>query len=785
MIVKNIAHIRSSTGEIQSLEEHLFNCAEIAERNASKIGLCDVGRFLGMMHDIGKATSRFNDYISHTSGAKRGEIDHSTAGAQYIFRQNECSSDSDTSICKIANQIMELVIASHHSGLIDCVTCTGENRFKKRMLKPDDETGLNESLKRIGDEIRKETESLSQSATKSLIDFIKSTIDVSNGKEGNTFKLGLLARYLLSCLIDADHTDTGNYESGMIAERKVVDWDALISRYYEYMNGFDGTTDISKIRTKVLRECISAAHRKKGIFTLSVPTGGGKTLSSLGFSLEHLKQHGMDRIIYVIPFTSIIEQNADVVRKILDEGEDIVREYHSNIDVGNTDDDQNDGRRYYSDPWDSPIIFTTMVQFLETFFSSGTKRARRMHNLANSVIIFDEIQTLPIKTVYMFNEAVNFLVDQCGSSAVLCTATQPLLGSVKKHPIRITADSEIISDVDELFFSMKRTNVEYLNEKQSWGAEDIVDLALKKIKDISSLLIIVNTKKMARDIYTNISGHLIKDVALYHLSTNMCSAHRKEVLNKIFDRLNNGKIICVSTQLIEAGIDIDFNSVIRSLAGVDSIAQAAGRCNRNGSMKQPGRVYVVKTDENLGKLEDISEGRRCAESVFREYPDSLLESASIKSYFEQYFYKRKDAMDYKTDNPDRPMFEMLSTNRASVKLYETISHNKYDAALGQSFKEANDMFHVIDSMNGIIVPFNKESREIISELCSADCNDEYASLLRRAQKYSVNTYNFDLLLKKGMIKEVSESSGIYYLLNGNYDSEYGLMEGSKLDSMIM
>lgn len=784
MGIDNIAHIRSSTKEVQSLEEHLSNCAELAEMNSSKIGLHDIGRLVGLLHDLGKATSRFNAYICDISEDKRGDIDHSTAGAQYLFRKEGAPSGNGSGPWdRIADQMAELVIMSHHSGLIDCLSSAGENRFEKRILKSDIETGFSESIIRIGKGITEEADSIRSSAIGSLAGLIEKIVSESDKKD-RMFRLGLLSRFLLSCLIDADHTDTGNYESGISNASKQTDWGILVSRYHEYMRGLDRSSEISRIRAEVLKECTDASHRDKGIFTLSVPTGGGKTLSSLGFSLEHLKFHGMERIIYVVPYTSIIDQNAGIVRSVLDRGEDVVREYHSNIDIGDADDDQDNPWRCYSDPWDSPIIFTTMVQFLDTFFSSGTKCARRMHNMANSVIVFDEIQTIPIKTVYMFNEAVNFLVNQCGSTAVLCTATQPLLGEGLLHPLNLNGDSEIIRDVKGLFSSMERARVEYLDGNALWKAEEISELALDKIKDVDSLLIIANTKKMVRSIYDEISKSIPEDVRLYHLSTNMCPVHRTEVLGSIFESLKKEKVICVSTQLIEAGIDIDFNAVIRSLAGVDSIAQAAGRCNRNGSMEGLGTVYVVKTDEYLGRLEDIAIGRKCAESVFHEFKDDPLGVGSIERYFEQYFYERKGNMSYNTDNPERPMFDMLSANLAAARSYEGINGKKTDIFLRQSFKEANDGFHVIESQRGVIVPFNEESREIICGLCSDDYNTRM-NLLRRAQRHSVNTYSFDSLLKRGLIREVSEGSGIYYLLDGNYDLKYGLAEGSRLDTKIM
>jgi CRISPR-associated endonuclease/helicase Cas3 len=495
----------------------------------------------------------------------------------------------------------------------------------------------------------------------------------------------------------------------------------------------------------------------------------------------------MERIFYIIPFTSIIDQNVKVVRNIIESDglHDIILEHHSNIDLGDPrDDDSEDGWRTVSENWDSPIIFTTMVQFLETFFASGTKTARRMHNLANSVIILDEIQTIPVKTVHMFNEAMNFLTEYCGSTVVLCTATQPLLNSGDlKYPLKLSEDHEIIKNMDELFDSLKRVEIEHSDIKH--GPEDIARLAYEKIQCSNSVLIIANTKKTVKEIYER-TRELVKgqDVNMFHLSTNMCPAHRRKVLGEITKSMNDrSKTICVRTQLIEAGIDIDFNVVIRSLAGIDSIAQAAGRCNREGKMEKHGEVLVTEMDESLGSLRDIRFGRDVAKSVFREFGNSILGPDAVDSYFTQYFYERIGEMNYSVGNTS--IFSMLSQNGAETEEYCQKNGNKPQMMLIQSFKKANKEFRVIDEVSqSVIVPFNEEAIGMISKLCSDTYADERFKLIRKAQQYSINTYEFDRLFKKGIVVQIGDGE-IYYLTDGNYDKEFGLLEGSKMDAMIM
>jgi len=786
-MVTFIAHIREQTEEIQCLEDHLRNTAQLAETRCSKIGLENVGKYIGLLHDLGKATKTFNDYIQGISDAKRGDIDHSTAGAQYIIDTTISGGQLGPKLA--AEQMMELVIASHHSGLIDCISTDGSNQFQHRMEKDNRLTSLDEAKRNIESSILAEADAIHGSAVESLVSLIMDIqCQSADLGDGGHFRMGLLARLVLSCLVDADHTDTASFEQRIIHKNEMTNWDAIILRYYDYISMFEGTDEISQIRLKVSEYCYKAASMDKGIFTLSVPTGGGKTLSSLRFALEHLKKHNMDRIIYVIPYTSIIDQNAAVVRKALErEGENIITEYHSNVDADSNKDDQENPWRYLSDSWNSPIIFTTMVQFMDTFFSSGTKCARRMHNLANSVIIFDEIQTLPIKLAYMFNEAVNFLTSWCGSTAVLCTATQPLLGKNEdyhsKYPLKTSV--EIIKDKKELFESMKRVEVKFIDDT-AWDADKIANFVSKKILDHKSILVITNTKSMAKDVHMKVSCLLGGNtIDIYHLSANMCAAHRVEVLEKIRKSLIDRSTVCISTQLIEAGVDIDFEVVIRCMAGIDSIAQAAGRCNRNGRMQRLGEVYVIRTNERISKLKDIYEGQRAAESVFREFPMDLLSMSAMSRYFETYFYDRRGEMSYLTDNSERSLFDMLSVNAASVKLFKQRNKRYPEIFLKQSFHEANKEFHVIDSMKGVIVPYNDRARNIISDLCSEKTMADKVNLLREAQKYAVNTFNFESFLKDGIIKEVAKDSNIFYIINGYYDCQYGAMKESKMETLFL
>lgn len=776
-VVRNVAHIRDSTKVVQSLEEHLVGTAELAERFIREIGIADVGTVIGLLHDLGKASQDFNDYITGKGDCSRGEIDHSTAGAQFLKEYAK----KDDIYRNMAIEMMELAIASHHSGLIDCISIEGEPVFTNRINKDVAKTNYNEALGRIDSSIIAMVNSSMDGAIDSLASTIvricKSTKDLNS----RMFRLGLLNRFLLSCLIDADRIDTISFQTDRTYAANDIVWDEIKERFEERISRMDNKDGISAIRKQVSDDCLVASASIPGVFTLSVPTGGGKTLSSFRFAVNHLCRNGMCRIIYVVPYLSIIEQNAAVIRRMVnsDCGCDLVTECHSNVDIG--DDDLGGVAEWKSlmDSWDGPIIFTSMVQFLEVLFSSGTKRVRRLHNLVNSVIIFDEIQCLPIKTVYMFNEAVNFICKECGSSVVLCTATQPCLGSGIEYPIEMSNSIEMIADVSSLFNKLRRTSVSYVNpDGPPADCEFLADLSLNEIENVTSVLIIVNTKKLARNLYDLLKKSASSDIGLFHLSTNMCAVHRKKKLDDLKTRLGRKRIICVSTQLIEAGVDIDFDSVIRSMAGLDSIAQAAGRCNRN-ARRECGHVMVVRTDENLSSLRDIEEGRRYADILMKMHPGDVINPDIMREYYSYYFFKRRNEMYYSTAKSGQNLFGMLSNNNAGVQSYRSRFKQHPSCLMRQAFRDANCEFNVIDPVQSIIVPYDEKAKNAISQLCSYGFDDR-KNAMRVLQNYSINTFNLDQMMKKGMIAKIDYgSSSIFCLKEGFYSEDVGLTENAE------
>ncbi|MBO9315719.1 MAG: CRISPR-associated helicase Cas3', partial [Chloroflexus sp.] len=802
-----IAHRRERDGEEQSLVDHLKGTAELARRFAGKIGLPELGEVMGLAHDFGKASREFQDYLKSATGLKnpdeddyvdyesrKGKIDHSTAGAQLVYEK--CSHLGEKG--GFLAQFLALAIASHHSGLIDCLTPAGEDNFGRRINKEDSATHLSEArgkLSKIEDDIDK---ILTPDVVEHFVQKLQSLKEPNDSKETIAFKLGLLARFLLSCLLDADRLNTADFEfpenSVVRSYGNYVPWDKLIKRLEKTFDEFaqavaqtkEGSQarEVYQLREQVAQACLKAATKPKGIYQLTVPTGGGKTLASLRFALHHAKHHGMDRVFYVAPYITIIDQNADTLRTILepdDERGRVVLEHHSHFVP---EEDTHRRHSLLAENWDAPIVCTTQVQFLEALFGAGTRDARRMHQLANAVIILDEVQTIPIKIVHMLNTALRFLAHSCGSTIVLCTATQPPLDQLPDNPYRslvVKPEQRIIQNETELFSCLKRVEVYDARKDKGMKNDEIVNLARDALNSEGSVLIVVNTRAMARTLYEQIKAQHL--ASTYHLSTNMCPAHRMDVLNTIKAKLAAKEpVICVSTQLIEAGVDIDFGAVIRSLAGLDSVAQSAGRCNRHGLREKPGKVWIVNPqEEDLDQLPDIKIGRDLTQRVLSEFKSGkdFIGLEAITTYYKYYYSSRKDEMDYPVRSSsavgrDDTLFRLLSTNNLSVQSYSSIRKEDPRYLLSQSFQSAAREFCVIDSPTiGVIVPYGDEGYTIINELCSASELNNRVKLLRQAQRFSVSLFRrqFEELRQVGAILETQ--LGICYLDKRYYSEEFG------------
>ena len=802
----------------QSLATHLTETAAIAKMLAAKLGLDLAGELLGLMHDFGKYSLKFQKYIYDATGLINpdlddeestpggSKVDHSTAGAQWVYRRLAAMGQKESGV--LCGQMLGLCIASHHgAGLIDCLDDEGNVVWQKRFNKDDSLTHLSECLQNADESVLRQAEGLADKALLvQMLAPLKAVLMLPEAQAGHQIKefyLGCFTRFLFSCLIDADRINSADFERENQKEirrlQEKPDWQAAINKLEARLAQFERRYPIDEIRRQIADDCLQRAADAQGIYTLTVPTGGGKTLASLRHAVHHAQTHGLERIIYIIPYTSIIDQNAEAVRDIL--GDEWVLEHHSNLDP----EKQTWQNKLLSENWNKPIVFTTMVQFLDAWFGGGTRGARHIHPMANSVLIFDEIQTLPVKCVHLFCNALNWLVQFGGSSAVLCTATQPLLSAcgVDEFPedkrvlvkarglLQLAPNAEIMGKnqaLDKLFADLSRVEIKFNEKAGGWSVDDAGAFLLTQFQTALSCLFIVNTKKWAKDLYQYCQQQNVPSEALFHLSTNQCAAHRKALFARMKQRLEKKlPVVCISTQLIEAGVDISMACVIRALGGLDSIAQAAGRCNRHGENAGKGQVWVLNLQEpSLAKvLPDIDAGQQQAERVLREFAgQDILQPKAMRQYFEYYFYQRSDEMAYQINkNGSDSLLSWLSDNRYNQaasdrngKLKNDVlrGHN-LDPLLMHSFKSAGRAFQVIDApTRAVIVPYG-EGKALIAKLCGEYEPKAFYGYLNQAQRFSVNVFPnvWDKLLKEAAVQQIADT-GIYYLHTSHYIDEYGL-----------
>jgi len=768
------AHINQTTLEEQSVKTHLYNVSKMAMEYGAKVSLAATGELIGILHDMGKETKAFDSYIHYCSlnpndKSLRGTINHSTAGAKFIYDTFYNTTDPYQ---KLTSQLISLAICSHHGGLIDCLDMDGMDIFISKM-KTDKEIFYGEALSKFIVECFQivQIKDLFEKSRQEIKAILIKISKLDSSANVGLFAAGMLEKYLFSCVIDADRYDTYTFMEGREPKESIdrlTLWNELAEILENKLKSFPKESKIDLLREEISLSCKNFAKNKPGIYQLSVPTGGGKTLSSLRYALAHAKEFNKDRIFYIIPFTTIIDQNAKEIKDILGHN-DIILEHHSNLVLDNAQEDY----KLLTERWDSPIILTTMVQFLDTLFSGGTQGVRRMHNLANSIIIFDEIQAIPIKCINMFNSAINFLSEICNATIILCTATQPLL-STTERPLKLSENANIIPNMQQKFEQFKRVN---LVDKMIMGGYStflLKNFIIDKMSQVQSILVILNTKNAAKEIFNELK--LANDILpkeqqynICHLSTNMCPSHRIKILKDIKAKLGNQRVICVSTQLIEAGVNISFGCVVRSLSGLDSIAQAAGRCNRHGE-DTCREVYVVNVEsENVSKLVDIKEGQECTKRVLNEFKENpnifdndLLSPKVMERYYQYYFHNRKSEMNYTLTKPhsDKSMYDLLSVNSEGSNAFKGRNGLKSDLMLNQAFKTAGNNFEVIDqNTTGVIVPYG-EGNNLIT-LINGACNlSELKQYLKKAQQYSINLFQTDR-------KKLEDMGGIIGLKNNS------------------
>ncbi len=757
--MKNFNARKDKEGNYQLIQQHLYNVSEFASAFSK---LPKTAELAALLHDIGKYSFAFQDYLRNEKHKDKTVI-HSQQGVFFLEKLL-----NKNNYYKLLREVISLVIVGHHNRLADMVSPDGEHLF---LDKYDDERKNALWFKEIAEKASKSLPkfndtlcALFENSARELMDFIHSLKQSYKQKQSFHFALGLLTKYIYSCLIDADRLDAYLFDIKEEYKPEFVDWDKLIKLFENKLITLPSYTQIDRIRSRISNKCKEAADREPGIYHLSVPTGGGKTLSSLRFALHHAKKYNKSRIIYIIPFLSIIDQTAKTIRDIFDmKGQpSIVLEHHS--DVAEPPDEEKAIRaKLAASRWDSPIIITTLVQFLETIMSAKGTKLRKLHNMENAVIIFDEIQSLPIHSVYLFNEIVTFLSKMLGCTILLCTATQPLLDKTEMQNLILSPNPNLISEVSSDFATLKRTNIAIEDKK---NLKELADFVLEKMAINQNCLVIVNTKKVAQQLYNKINLHS-NPYKIFHLSTSMCSAHRIDALEELAALLKkNQKVLCVSTQLIEAGVDISFACVIRSMAGLDSILQAAGRCNRHGEIDQPQNVYVIPLiDEHLDKLVDIKKGKEITERIIRECPNvDYADNNILEKYYEYYFFERKNVMGFITSD-GLSLYSLLSDNGSGVGNFENRTGQPYLHALRQAFSTAGQSYQVINRDTETVVVYYKDAEMLLELFKKTYSIKEKLAILKKLQKYSVAIFK-----KDGKDQFANELSSRITL----FDEEFGI-----------
>lgn len=788
-----IAHIRSEDGAQQLLDSHLTETAAVASNYGGAANLKKNAFLAGLLHDCGKYSDAFQEYlrlaVTTPASTVRGSVDHSSYGGQLL---NELP---ETIYEKLAVKMIANAIFAHHSGqgLLDYIAVEqGEFNFPFA-------TRMNKDLPEYEQvKTRFYSEVISRADLKAALKESGQEVEKAWKKcSGNGTRLFFLTKFIYSCLLDGDRTNTYRFETDAASEHFDIQayYQTCQQNLEKKIASFSDKpqTAITALREQMSADCLNAAIRPTDIYRLSIPTGGGKTFSSLRFALAHALKYKKKRIIYIIPFNTILEQNVEEVRQATQDFEHIL-EHHSNSsflknngkEVDQNSEELEKKQALLQDNWEAPIIFTTMVRFLETAFAGSTRNPRRFHQLLESVIIFDEVQAIPPNCIGLFNRLLEFLKVMGNTTSLLCTATQPALEEAAVR-LQVPPENEIIPNLPLVYKAFKRTKVCPLVKDEGWQLDDIVELAADVLATKRNLLLILNTKNAVKNVYDKLSE--LVEIPCYHLSTNMCGAHRQEILTEIKNRLKQAlPLICVTTPLIEAGVDISFESVIRSTTGMDSIAQAAGRCNRHGEAETPQPVYIinpVKSLENVDGLEQVKIGKEITERFIRNAKYSqqeldLLAPMTLRAYFTTYYQIIDKQVGYPIKNPAVLLISLMDQNKNWLTGYEQSKGEQFQDLIPQSPATIAKNFHVItDQTKSIVVPYGRGS-ELIGLLNSDKTLSERIPLLKEAQRYSINLYEqtFRYLGENQLLHPLLDGIG-YSLAESAYDKVFGLnSEGS-------
>ena len=781
-----ISHIKNVSGQVifQSVKEHSEGSARYAANLLEPFGLKNTAYAAALIHDLGKATLNFSNYITKSfNGESPAKIIHSYHAVIFLLeKRNSLPVGREYEPKKLVLELMACAAGSHH-GLFDTNGIYEEdNGFLRRLNTDKKELCYDEAVKNFFSDVISEHEFdrlLDESAKefKAFIPKLKNAAD--NDKQNMKFLIGMLTRLIISAVIYGDRCDTIEFMTGSKPKNLKADssfWAKQSKCLEEKLSSFSADTPINKARRFISDSCKNFISDNRGIYKISVPTGSGKTLSMLRFALDKAQKHNKKRIIFIIPLLSVLEQNSEVIKCSLKNPEAVL-EHHSNILKTNMTEDTLDKYELLTETWDSPIIISTLVQFLNTLFTSKTSDVWRMQSLCESVIVIDEAQDVPLKMINLFNMAINFISYVCGSIVVLSTATLPCFDDVKRKML-LSPNADIVPYDSKLWAVFKRTDIKYDKGLSFKNEQALADFAAEYFFGKNSLLIICNTKASALNTYTSLKAHNT-GAHMFHLSTNMCMAHRKAVFARMTEMLSSGKkVICVSTQLIEAGMDISFEAVIRAKAGLDNVVQSAGRNNRNNENPFGGELIIVTLlNENLSFLNEIADAQKAFDRFiedFHEKPDYYGDILSPKS-LDRYFAVLLNGQDlnYPVKNMTKPtLYELLSD--------ASVGSKHKNLLLNQAFKTAGDKFAVFDeNTTDVIVPYNHEAKEIIKELYALNEFDlrSLRGLLNKAKQYTIHIFQGQKTVLEDNAMLSSCAGGRIYILNeAAFSAETGLCD---------
>lgn len=822
--MKLIAHITDAgNGRVeQSLREHCLNAGKYAALNIGSAGLCHTAFLAGILHDAGKAKTEFVDYIEKAyQGEKvdRGSVNHTFAGVVWLLESYHTGTSAIWE--KMACEIVGYAVGSHH-GMFDCVDLNGENGFLHRLQKNRKEIFYQEAMHNYFTYVMEEDvlDGIFQKSAQEIEIFFQKAKDMyPKDSKGVFFQISMLARLILSAVIYGDRRDTSEFMGGKGNEDNRADWKRQ-REYFEMKIGQLGVdSPINRVRNAISIQCLEASGREPGIYRLNVPTGGGKTLCTLRYALAHAEKYNKKRIIFIIPLLSVLDQNVRVIKEFVpDESE--VLEHHSNVvREQEMSGEELDHYEYLTDSWNYPIVVSTLVQLLDILFSHQTSAVGRMQALCDSVIVIDEVQSLPKKATVMFNMAMNFLGQFCNATIVLSSATQPCFEELK-WPLHLAKEPDLVRLCREQMQVFKRADVIDYTDKYGMEWEECAGFCNELMLQSDSLLAVCNTKSEARRLFEELKGQAEElGWDIYHLSTAMCQEHRwkvmeslKKSLRRVQRAAENGdenavgdvedrvegvqksygirKVVCVSTQLIEAGVDLSFASVVRVMAGLDNLAQAAGRCNRSNEYGQLGKVYLIKLkNENLSMLKEI---KKAQDSTRKEletrkelnteasWESGLLEEQSMRRFYRYLFKETEQEIRYPIQDCGRTVYlaDLLSNKNDDAE--QGVNKSKNAAyILKQPFKSIGRNFRVFDQdTTDILVPYGNGAK-IAEQLYSMQDSwfdfGKFREIMGQAKKYTISIYEWqkEKLYQAGLLSAVLDGRA-WVLDRKAYDDCFGL-----------